>query len=46
MAEKEGKKEKREKKKKEGKKKFKEVCISRDLDPVFEIQFGGKRRIF
>ena len=42
----EGEKEKKEKEKKEGKKEFKEVLISRDLDPVFEILFGCKRRIF
>ena len=49
MAEKGEKKEKNgkeKKEKKEGKKEFKEVLISRDLDPVFEIQTGGKRRIF
>jgi hypothetical protein len=43
---KEEKEKKRKKEKKEEKKEFKEVRISRDLDPVFEIQFGGKRRIF
>jgi len=37
---------KREKEKKEGKKEFKEVLKSRDLDNVFEIQVGGKMRIF
>jgi len=36
------KKKKREKRKKEGKKEFKEVLISRDLDPVFEIHDGCK----
>jgi hypothetical protein len=37
---------KREKEKKEGKKEFKEVLNLRDLDNVFEIQVGGKMRIF
>ena len=37
---------KRKKEKKEGKKEFKEVLKSRDLDNVFEIQVGGKTRIF
>ena len=37
---------KKEKEKKEGKKEFKEVLKSRDLDNVFEIQVGGKMRIF
>jgi len=37
---------KKKKRKKKEKKEFKEVLISRDLDPVFEIQFGCKRRIF
>jgi len=38
--------QKEKKEKKEGKKEFKEVLKSRDLDNVFEIQFGCKRRIF
>ena len=37
---------KKEKEKKERKKEFKEVLKSRDLDNVFEIQVGGKMRIF
>ena len=40
------KKKKKGKKKKEGKKEFKEVLKSHDLDNVFEIQVGGKMRIF
>ena len=43
---KKGKKEKEKKEKKERKKEFKEVLKSRDLDNVFEIQVGGKMRIF
>jgi hypothetical protein len=46
FGQKRGKKKKEKKKEKRKKKEFKEVLNLRDLDNVFEIQVGGKMRIF